>query len=120
MNIYEENRVLAATPMELVRILYAAALQAIEDAREHLRAGDIASRARKIGKAHAILFELTQSVDRTHDEKFAERLIALYDYMQGRLVEANTRQEDGPLAEVAGLLTPLQEAWLSCPELRQN
>ncbi len=117
MNIYEQNRILTATPIELVWILYDAALRAVEDAREHLRAGDIASRADKIGKASAILFELTVSVDRARNEEFAERLIALYDYMQRRLVEANTRQQEAPLAEVAGLLNMLHEAWLQCPEL---
>ncbi len=116
MNIYEENRVLSASPIELVCILYAAAIQAVEDARENLRAGDIASRARDIRKASAILFELTVSVDRSHDPEFSERLIALYDYMQTRLVEANTRQQDGPLADVAGLLGTLSEAWLDCTE----
>jgi flagellar protein FliS len=117
MNTYEENRVLSATPIELVWILYAAALQAVEDAREHVRAGDIALRSRAIAKASAILFELTVSIDRNRDQEFATRLIALYDYMQNRLADANMQQQDSPLAEVAGLLGTLHEAWLQCPEL---
>ena len=35
----------------------------------------------------------------------------LYDYMLGRLTEANIQQSDAPLAEVLGLLCTLAEAW---------
>lgn len=111
MNIYEENRILNASPVDLVRILYNAAVRSVENAREHLRSGDIAARSREIGKAQAILVELTVSLDASKSPEFGERLLALYDYMQTRLTEANLRQEDRPLAEVGGLLGILQEAW---------
>ena len=41
----------------------------------------------------------------------ARNLAALYHYMQSRLLAANMRQEDQPLAEVEVLLTTLAEAW---------
>ena len=63
-----------------------------------------------------ILFELAISVDPSKGKDVAERLLALYDYMQSRLVEANAEQKDGPLAEVDNLLGTLQEAWSQCEE----
>lgn len=121
MNIYEENRILNASPIELVRILHNAAMRAVENARAHLETGDIASRSREIGKAQAILAELAISVDSSRSAELGERLLSLYRYMQARLAEANGRQTDAPLAEVGALLGTLQEAWLQCeapePEL---
>jgi flagellar protein FliS len=111
MNIYEENRILNASPVELVRILYSAAIQAVANARECLRSGDIAARSREISKAQAIVMELSTAVDTSHSLEIGERLLALYDYMQTRLTEAHFRQQDRPLAEVIDLLTTLQEAW---------
>jgi flagellar protein FliS len=114
LNAYEENRILSASPVELVRILYAAALRAVNNARASLRAGDIRSRSREISKAQLILLELSTSVDPAKGREVAERLLSLYDYMQGRLIEANTAQKEGPLEEVCTLLETLQEAWSQC------
>lgn len=114
MNIYEENRILNATPIELVRILYIAAIRSVENARESLRAGQIAARSREISKAQAILIELASSIDPTQGPEISERLLALYDYMQARLAEANSQQQDTPLAEVRSLLGTLEEAWSQC------
>jgi flagellar protein FliS len=114
INKYEENRILSASPVELVRILYNAAVRAVHNARESLRAGDIFSRSREISKAQVILLELATSVDPSKGKEVAERLLALYDYMQARLMEANAEQKDGPLAEVDHLLGTLQEGWSQC------
>jgi flagellar protein FliS len=120
INIYEENRILNASPIELVRILYTAAIQAIGNARACLRSGDIAARSREISKAQAIVLELKASVDTSHSRDIGERLLALYDYMQGRMAEANLRQQDRPLAEVSELLSTLQEAWCEIEALSAN
>src|SRR5258708_2136338 len=111
INTYEENRILNASPVELVRILYAAALRSVREAREHLRTGDIASRSREVNRAQMILAELASSVDRSKSKEIGDRLLALYDYMITRLGEANMQQSDAPLAEVSELLSTLHEGW---------
>jgi hypothetical protein len=40
--------------------------------------------------------------------------------MQQRLVEANAKKSDAPLAEVLGLLSTLSEAWASVVEAHQS
>ena len=116
INTYEENRILSASPLGLVRILYTAATRAVLNARQHLRAGDIAARSKEITKAQEILLELATAVDPSKAPAFGERLLALYDYMQAQLVEANVQQKDAPLAVVDGLLNTLQEAWSQVEE----
>lgn len=108
---YLESRVLSANPTELILILYQAASGAVEDARRHLAAKDIAGRSRSINKACGIVAELISSLDRERGGEIAERLGQLYGYMHNRLVEANLRQADAPLAEVVELLKTLTEAW---------
>jgi flagellin-specific chaperone FliS len=44
----------------------------------------------------------------------AANLIELYDYLQRRLLEANIRQIDEPLAEAGRLISTLLEAWSGC------
>jgi flagellar protein FliS len=115
MNIYEQNRILNASPTELVRILYRAAIRAVENARENLRSGDVRARSKEISQAQAIVAELAGSVDLSQSHELGERLLALYDYMQTRLIEANGRQKEAPLAEVSDLLETVLEGWSECP-----
>ncbi len=111
---YFEDTITSADPMEMVRMLYRGAIDAVEKARHHLRAGDIASRSAEITKAGAILAHLSFSVKPEADPLLAGNLVELYDYMQRRLLRANLEQADAPLAEVAGLLATLLEAWMQC------
>jgi flagellar protein FliS len=108
---YFDSRILSADPLELVKMLYQAAIAAVRDARCHLANREIAARARAITKACAILTELTVSLDHECGGDLSRGLARLYDYMSRRLIEANFRQTDQPLEEVLGLLATLVEGW---------
>lgn len=111
---YLESKVLSADPVELVRILYEAALEAVANARRSLRQGDIAARSNEITRAQLVLTELGLSIDHERGGAVSRNLAELYDYMQRRLIQANLEQADSPLAEVARLLETLLEGWRHC------
>ena len=108
---YLEERILSADPAELVHMLYEAAISAVGDAQRHLAERKILARAQSISKACNILVELNTALDFERGGEFGVRLSQLYGYMYRRLVEANVRQSDEPLAEVARLLVTLLEGW---------
>lgn len=108
---YLESKVYSADPVELVRMLYAGALNSTRSAREHLAAGQIAPRSAAISKVLAILGELESSLNHDVGGTLSQRLAQLYSYMRQRLFEANLRQVDAPLAETEALLATLLEAW---------
>ena len=108
---YLDSRILSADPLELVHILYEHALTMVRDARRHLAAKDIAARGNSISRAIAAIDELDGSLDRKMDGSLTRNLAGLYQYMRMRLLTANLRQEDAPLAEVEDLLKTLGEAW---------
>jgi flagellar protein FliS len=108
---YLHSQVLTADPLELVRLLYRAAGDATRCAQLHLAAGRIAERSHQISKAHAILTQLSLSLDHSRGETLSRSLVELYDYMQRRLIEANARQRMEPLVEVENLLSTLAEGW---------
>jgi flagellar protein FliS len=110
-DVYLEQRILSAEPLELVRVLYQAATAAVRKARSHLAAGEIAERARAINQAYRVLTELNSSLDHQRGGDLSRRLAQMYGYMMRRLIEANFQQRDEPLAEVLGLLATLAEAW---------
>ncbi|HXA04989.1 MAG TPA: flagellar export chaperone FliS [Bryobacteraceae bacterium] len=108
---YLDATVLTAEPVELVRILYQGALDSVGNARVHLEAGDILARSKAICRAMDILRELSFSLNHKAEPALARNLAELYDYMQRQLLTAQHEQSDAPLAEVAGLLGTLSEAW---------
>ena len=110
-NAYLESRILSADAVELVRMLYQGALDAVLSARDHLAHGRIAERSTAISKAIEILMELNASLDHDNGGEISRNLARLYAYMQQRLLDANLRQADQPLAETAELLATLTEGW---------
>lgn len=110
-NQYLEAEVMNADPVKLVRLLYRGAIDAVVVARKHLASGAIRERSRSIIKAWEILLELTRSLDHSQGGELSRNLASLYTYMQTRLMEANSKQSDGPLKEVEGLLNTLLEGW---------
>jgi flagellar protein FliS len=76
-----------------------------------LAGGDIAARSGSISKACQLIGELAGALDAQRGGEIAARLAQLYDYILRRLLEANLRQKDEPLAEVLSLLVTLGEGW---------
>jgi flagellar protein FliS len=108
---YLESRVLSADPLELIHILYEHTLRMVQDARWHLAEGNIPARGKAISRAIAALSELDICLDRKAGGSISKNLGELYQYMRGRLLTANIKQQDEPLAEVESLVRTLGEAW---------
>ncbi len=108
---YFQDQVLSASPLRLVCLLYQGAISEVREARQHLAGGDIPARSASISNACDILSELKASLDVEAGGEVAENLGGLYSYAITRLLDANMKRADGPLAEVLGLLATLQEGW---------
>jgi flagellar protein FliS len=106
-----ETRIFSATPMELVQMLYKAAIEGVQTARYHLKRGEVVERGRAVTKTVAILAELNSSLDHAKGGELSASLAALYDYLQRTLLDANFRQADDGLAEAEKLLKTLDDAW---------
>lgn len=108
---YLEAQVDSASPLQLIDIAYQTAITAVEAAREHLRNGRIAERAKSITRATTILMELSAALDHKAAPDMSLQLARLYEYMTDRLREANYQQSEKPLIEVEGLLRTLGASW---------
>jgi flagellar protein FliS len=111
MNPYLEQTILNADPIELIGMVYQRAIFCVRDARDHLRHKRIAARSAAIMGAYSALAELLAALRPEIAPELSGRLQSLYHYMQRRLLEANARQIDQPLAEVLRLLNTLAEGW---------
>lgn len=101
-----------ASPHQLVMLLFDGAIAAVLQARHAVAAGDVPTRHKTITKAMRIIDEgLKASLEAHGDPALAANLGALYEHMVGRLFQANLRNADEPLGEVARLLGDLRATW---------
>lgn len=106
-----QHQVASASPHRLVQLLMERTLAKIALAGSHMKRNDISEKGSLIGDAINIITGLQASLNHKEDARLAENFNALYDYMTRRLLEANFRNDPDILAEVAGLMREIKEAW---------
>ena len=109
---YREVAVTTANPIQLVIMLYDAAICTLKEAREHIDHRNIAGRSRSLNKCISIISELQSCLNLKADSEIATSLNRLYDYMKRRIFSANAEQSIQPLAEIEVLLGNLRSAWI--------
>lgn len=111
VSIYLEQEILSANGLQLVHIAYQEAINELRDARRNMAAKKIREKCSNLSRASALIGELLCSLDMDAGGEIAIRLKALYEYILGRILEANLKNLDEPLAQVISLLSTLDEGW---------
>ena len=112
-NVGLETGVVAASPHQLIAMLYEGAELAVRMAIKHIQEGNLLKKSAAISQASAIILEgLRAALDLKQGGDLAQQLDALYDYMNKRLMLAHLNNQTAPLDEVLGLLRELHGAWL--------
>ncbi len=107
-----ETGVVAASPHQLIVMLYEGAELSVRMAIKHMNEGDVTQKCAAISKASRIILDgLQAALDPQQGGDIAARLDGLYEYMNKRLMLANLNNQTAPLEEVLGLLRELREAW---------
>ena len=105
----------AASPYQLVEMLFTGALDRLSQARGHMLRSNLLLKAEAIRKAYSIIEYLRLSLDEKAGGELARNLSALYDYMMRRLTQANAENDPVKLDEVAALLREVRMAWEDVP-----
>jgi len=107
-----ETRVLAASPQQLIMMLFDGALASLKQAKTHIANRNIAAKGAAISKAINIIDEgLKASLDEKAGGQLATDLKALYEYMTLRLMAANLKSDPAIIDEVGRLLYEVASAW---------
>jgi flagellar secretion chaperone FliS len=107
-----ETGVVAASPNQLIIMLYEGAISACRNAINHMQNNDIQRKGEMISKAVLIIESgLRLSLDSKAGGDIAISLDALYLYMTKRLTLANIKNQPELINEVIKLLQDLKTAW---------
>jgi len=100
-----------ASPHRLIQMLLDGGLTRLAQARGAMDRGQIALKGELIGKAIGIVGGLRTGLDLETGGELAANLDGLYEYMVGRLVQANLKNDADVLEEVTGLLRTVKSGW---------
>lgn len=106
---YRQNAVKSATPGELTLSLYNGAVKFIKQAIIAIDRTDIETANNTIIRAQDIFSYLMDTLN--PDYEISNNLMALYDYINRRLMEANIRKDKSILNEILGLVEELRDVW---------
>ena len=108
---YRGVQLQTSSPAQLVVMLYDGILRFVTEAHVALEAGDRARMGDRIGRAIAIVDELTATLDHKFAPELADNLTALYGFSKRRLYEANIKLDPQALADVKTAIVPLRDAF---------
>lgn len=110
-DVYRRLHIESRTPLELVVILYDAALGRVADARAAMDRDDRSAQRDAIGRALAIVAELQNRLDMRGGGEIATRLDGLYSFVMTALMDASARGNSAALEGVETVLSTLRDAW---------
>lgn len=108
---YRQTQVLTTSGVQLIVLLYDSAIQSLELAREGMLHDNYQDKARFLGRAVAIVTELSNVLDFDKGGDIAKSLYRLYDYMLAEFLQANLHNDPRHLHGPLRCLATLREAW---------
>lgn len=117
---YESQKVLTATPMELILMLYDGGIRSLNQALATFELADPIEWRNQLHshllQAQSYITELTCSLDVERGGEMAMQIERLYGFMIQHLVDANTSGQKGPVLAVKEMLGELRDGWAQAME----
>jgi flagellar secretion chaperone FliS len=110
-NAYKQSEVSTSSQGKLILMMYEGAIKFTKMALQSMDKGDIAGKAKYIGKTHDIVNELSVSLDLKNGGEVTARLETLYQYILRQLTLANIKSDRQALESILKVLEPLLDAW---------
>ncbi|MCZ8514886.1 flagellar export chaperone FliS [Paenibacillus filicis] len=108
-NSYKQNQAETAPPESLTLMLYNGAITFIKRTKQAIESKDLSLAHHYNTRVQDIVDELIITLDRKYP--ISEQLLALYDYMKRRLIEANISKDVAILEEVEGFFVEFRDTW---------
>lgn len=115
---YQNNSVNTATPQELTLMLYNGLIKFLKLAQQGMEEKSIEKANNNIIRAQDIITEFMSTLDMQYD--VSSGLMAIYDYMNRRLIEANVRKDKSIVEEVIGYAEELRDTWAQAMKLAKQ
>lgn len=110
------SEAIEASPHRIIQMLMDGFLERVAYAKGNIERGDLPEKSKYISKAIGIVNGLRSCLDMEKGNEIAQNLNDLYDYMNRRLIEANSTNDVDILSEVQSLMAEVKQGWDAIPE----
>jgi flagellar biosynthetic protein FliS len=117
-SVYNDNKILTATPAELTLMLYEGAIKFCNIALMAIEKNDFEKANENIIKAENIITELRATLDFSYP--VANQFETVYDYIYRRLVEANIKKDKDILEEALKYIREMRDTWKEVMKRAKN
>lgn len=108
-NVYQNNKILTASPTELTLMLYDGAIKFCNIAIQSIDDNNVINAHDNIIKTEKIIVELRSTLNKNY--AVAEDFENIYTYIYDRLVYANIKKDKEVLEEVLEHLRGIRDTW---------
>jgi len=115
---YQQNSVNTASPGDLTLMLYNGCLKFITLGKRAMENDNIQEKNNNLLKAQNIIHELMVTLNM--DVAISKDLLALYDYLNRQLIEANLKNDPAILDEVTEFVTDFRNTWKEAIQLNRQ
>ena len=109
---YRENAVRGATPIELVVILFDAAIDDMRRAVTAIKASDIEQRATAVSHAMLVLQQLQGTLDFEKGEHVARQFEQFYNLVRAKLLESQMRNSPEMMQQQIRFMSEVRDCWV--------
>lgn len=106
---YQNNMINTASPQELTLMLYNGLVKFLNLSIQGIEENSMEKASNNIIRAQDIIQEFIATLDMKYE--VSGRLLALYDYMNSRLIDANIKKDKVILEEVRSFAEELRDTW---------
>jgi flagellar protein FliS len=111
INTYLNNHYEGMSPEQLILVLFKAALERLQKAKEGVEENNIQKRGENLSKAIAIISELNASVDSTMTDEHTQFLRGLYASILAELPKVSITNDVTILTRTHKYISKLKEIW---------
>ena len=108
---YREMEILAATPQQLVVIVYDHLLVSMRRAQMAMEHGDVETRTALLQKCRALVNELLVTLDFEQGGDIARELSALYGFLLGEMLVIGMRRDAKAFERLIGIVQNLRDGF---------
>ncbi|MEL3958712.1 flagellar export chaperone FliS [Caldifermentibacillus hisashii] len=115
---YQENSVLTASPGDLTLMLYNGCLKFLNLAKKAIEEKNITEKNTNLQKAQNIINELMVTLNM--DIEISKQMMALYDFVRTKLIEANVKNDLAALEEAESIMIEFRDTWKEVIKLNRQ
>jgi len=117
--IYQDTAVRGATPIELVIVLYDAAIEDMRRAMTAMQGSDVEARTRQVSHALMVLQQLQGTLNFEQGGSAARQFEQFYNLIRAKLLEAQMRGSSELMQQQIRYMSEVRDCWTAAKRLLQ-